>query len=204
MKPKNFALGGLMAAVLAWTGVAQAATVLCPNSPLTTDREHQLTTASASTCLDYGNGNLQGQFGKESTDFFTAGVGSAYTILDKDSGDALNNAIEDWFTVSALGGKSATIALSPILWNMFSDLAVGFVAGNGAIDNRWAVYGLSDGTLTSDWTSTPSQAGGLSHAILYGIAKKAPLNEVPEPAALALLGLGLLGLGATRRWYKKA
>ncbi|PZO14094.1 MAG: hypothetical protein DCF26_15735 [Burkholderiales bacterium] len=62
----------------------------------------------------------------------------------------------------------------------------------------------NDGDVNSgDWFTPLNNGGnraGLSHITFYDTGR--PSTQVPEPVSLALLGLGLLGVGAVRRRTK--
>jgi hypothetical protein len=80
----------------------------------------------------------------------------------------------------------------------FSELVLVMKGGND--EPRWAAFLLDIDNLVADsgynsgkWLSRQ----GLSHATLYGI--EGDEQSVPEPGSLALLGLGLAGLGMARR-----
>jgi hypothetical protein len=102
------------------------------------------------------------------------------------------------FTVNPNGSWS----VNANIWDSYSTVAIGFKFGTGNTADEWFVYSLmanaTSGVFTFFDVVAPGTAGTdrISHGVLYGMGDD---NDLPEPGTLALLGLGLLGLGMSRR-----
>lgn len=81
-----------------------------------------------------------------------------------------------------------------VLVEGLNDHLLVFKFGSGRTDPNLFAFEI-DGITSGSWSLTdPPPTNGLSHVAIYG----APV-DVPEPATLALLGLGLVGFGLSRR-----
>ncbi len=185
---------GSLAMTLLFTGNAGAAPVevFCPptlNEFTGQTRQYSLTTDPASTCYAYGGGNLNGQ----SNDAFQA-------LVPGWDFEGQNNAFSS--TGSLTGGSSGDWTI--LNFDPNKQYAVGVKDGGSP---KWAVFLLPVGCCaTGEWGVTSPQ-GGLSHLALYSRDAETPVEPgeepiVPEPATVALLGLGLVAGGARMRRAK--
>lgn len=134
-------------------------------------------------------------FGGSSNPGPVTGVNSLSTGLIDIVGVSPTNGFGDWDTLFGLTSGTACVAQRPgttggCAWTLRT-----FGAGEIAYISN----GQPNGEHAS-WTNTSSGGDGAWNAAIRNFAANAPgINGVPAPGALALLGLGFLGLGVRRR-----
>ncbi len=168
---------------------AVAIPVYC--SGISTTRNYmRVDDSQVASCLLSGYGSGQaGNIGQAAHNdpFLNNAAGAGYTNI------SLSFNLQ--FTQS---GNTGTWSFNSTAWSQYSNLSIGFKFGTGGQPDEWFVFNLQDLVSSGNWAfvNIGRRGGGLSHLVLYA---SEPTNSVPEPGSLALLGLGLAGLAASRR-----
>lgn len=174
-----------LAAAGALLGFGSVASAIVCNDPLPAGETRQIEfTVDSGTvsCYDSGTGN--------------PGDNDWPDFLEKDEGNSNGGYMShDGFGGGSSGGFTITGLTDFLLLLKFG--GGGGRGGDAANEPDWFLLSVTGATspVTGSWSWELGNATGLSHASLYG----EPSRDVPEPGTLALLGLGLMGLGLARR-----
>ena len=183
---KLAALATLAVALIGLSAPAAAAPVYCA-AVSTTLNYMSVDDSQVSACLLAGAGNI-GQAAHLDA-FLTSAAGAGYTNVSEGAGLDFDQS-----------NGTGTWSFDSSLWDSYANLAIGFKFGTGNKANEWFVYSLQDLVSSGTWEffNMGGTGGGLSHLVLYANGER----TVPEPGTLALLGLGLAGLGFAKRRRK--
>ena len=172
---------------------AFAATVSCPGTAVTTDREFGLTTAVAAKCLTSGSSNINGN-GDAINNFVW--LGATFLTVDKSDTDDTLVGVNGEIDISGVNSSSGDFTLT--LPAGYKNFVLALKSGNN-LDPVWVAFLLAPGTTGGHWTISDQ---GLSHALLYAQPDE-NVSENPIPGALWLFGTVIAGGAGYSRWRKK-
>jgi hypothetical protein len=186
MQRKNTSLSLTCASAIglaiAWSGSSSALPIICGSAQRTATLDPALQ-------CEMGTGNPQAGdiLAHYPPDPWTRSDALSFTFT---SGGFDANAVTGTWTIASS------------FWSAFGEAVVSIHIGNGQGDPDYFAWLISpnatSGTLS--YTRLSGGGGGFSNIALWG---RGTPTSVPEPAALVLLGAGLLAVAAQRRLRRK-